>query len=233
MKKSILIHIFFSLLLLSFIQRNTINAMQSNDVIDVINNTKSRWYLCTICDKNVTNLTRHKRKHTGEKPFACDICSKNFSERSGLAKHMPIHTKEKSLEKPFACEGCGKGFTTNGHLKKHISTIHMGIKPYVYSYSFSCALCDQVFKQKYNLQRHMQVHARRESFPCITCNKKFCYKKSFITHMALVHPQKKSFTASSVSKIEPTIDDNFLEPLFNFENYDNNSTYFFNQIDQK
>src|SRR5579863_8067932 len=165
MKKSILIHIFFSLLLLSFIQRNTINAMQSNDVIDVINNTKSRWYLCTICDKNVTNLTRHKRKHTGEKQFACDICNKKFSENDNFQKHIRIHTGEK----PFACNQCDQKFSRNGSLKKHILTIHMGIKPYVYSYSFSCALCDQVFKQKYNLQRHMQVHARRESFPCITC----------------------------------------------------------------
>ena len=42
--------------------------------------------------------------HTGEKPFKCDICKNDFSEKSGLAVHKRIHTGEK----PYECKICKK-----------------------------------------------------------------------------------------------------------------------------
>ena len=40
-------------------------------------------------------LWLHTYIHTGDNPYKCEICEKNFSDRSTLAQHNRIHTGEK------------------------------------------------------------------------------------------------------------------------------------------
>lgn len=66
--------------------------------------TKGRVFQCTGfpgCNMSFTrseHLARHKRKHTGERPFTCPYCSKNFSRLDNLRQHkQTVHAYENYL----------------------------------------------------------------------------------------------------------------------------------------
>ena len=65
------------------------------------------------------------RRHSGERPFACDAlgCGYTCAQGGHLMRHMRTHTGER----PFACDALGCGYTCSEsrNLTEHMRT-HTG-----------------------------------------------------------------------------------------------------------
>lgn len=63
-------------------------------------------------------MTRHLLRHTGNKPYKCNVCDYKTTQRDRLDSHVRTHTGEK----PFACPECDFRSTTKQGLYYHSRT---------------------------------------------------------------------------------------------------------------
>ncbi|TST73071.1 CLK4-associating serine/arginine rich protein [Bagarius yarrelli] len=87
---------------------------------------KKKEEACEFCGKrfrNSSNLTVHRRSHTGERPYRCGLCSYACAQSSKLTRHMKTHGT-RGNRAPFQCQLCSVPFTVYATLEKHLKKTH-------------------------------------------------------------------------------------------------------------
>jgi hypothetical protein len=78
---------------------------------------------CEFCGKvfkNFSNLTVHRRSHTGEKPYKCELCSYSCAQSSKLNRHRKTHGSMVDGKDILKCQYCYAPFSQHTTLEKHM-----------------------------------------------------------------------------------------------------------------
>ncbi|XP_034045565.1 LOW QUALITY PROTEIN: transcriptional repressor CTCF-like [Thalassophryne amazonica] len=163
--------------------------------------------LCSYTCPRRSNLDRHMKSHTDERPHKCHLCGRAFRTVTLLRNHLNTHTGTR----PHKCSDCDMAFVTSGELVRHRRYKHTHEKPFKCSmcdYSsvevsklkrhirshtgerpFQCSLCSYASRDTYKLKRHMRTHSGEKPYECYICHARFTQSGTMKMHILQKHTE--------------------------------------------
>ncbi|XP_046753118.1 zinc finger and BTB domain-containing protein 41-like isoform X2 [Diprion similis] len=134
---------------------------------------------CSICNEKIQShktKQKHEAYHRGV-GFPCHTCKKTYRSRANQLNHIQTVHSDFSNNK-LQCSICQKSIKTKSfrkHMLRHSSVLQ-------------CELCDKVFYDYRNLQRHIMDRHSNENYPhkkCNVCDASFPTQEQLEAHVAV------------------------------------------------
>ncbi|KAH7935109.1 hypothetical protein HPB52_004353 [Rhipicephalus sanguineus] len=132
--------------------------------------------------------------HTGEMPYACQVCPSKFRMKVSLDRHKQLHARGVEM---CHCPECGKTFERMRSLQQHLKW-HKTERPY------PCHLCPAKFTQKCHLKSHLLAHMGEKEHKCPLCEKRYSRRPPLHKHMRRMHRGVESTVSCTGSSSEIT-----------------------------
>lgn len=153
-------------------------------------------------------MVKHKRTHSLENNFICDICAKCFTSKCNLLAHMahhqdigsprvqcPIcelwyknaetlrtHLHRHRDKRRHVCDTCQKECKSRNALTAHIRYVHLQVK------QFECNICQKQFRRRLELTEHRARHTGETLYKCSFCPNTFTSSSNYFSHRKNRHP---------------------------------------------
>ncbi|XP_054829876.1 LOW QUALITY PROTEIN: zinc finger X-chromosomal protein [Eublepharis macularius] len=156
--------------------------------------TGEKPYQCQYCEyrsADSSNLKTHvKTRHSKEMPFKCDICFQIFSDTKELQQHIIMHQESKTHQ----CLHCDHKSSNSSDLKRHIISVHTK------EYPHKCDMCDKGFHRPSELKKHVAVHKGKKLHQCRHCDFKIADPFVLSRHILSVHTKDLPFRCKRCKK---------------------------------
>ncbi|XP_013846507.2 zinc finger X-chromosomal protein isoform X3 [Sus scrofa] len=156
--------------------------------------TGEKPYQCQYCEyrsADSSNLKTHvKTKHSKEMPFKCDICLLTFSDTKDVQQHALIHQESKTHQ----CLHCDHKSSNSSDLKRHIISVHTK------DYPHKCEMCEKGFHRPSELKKHVAAHKGKKMHQCRHCDFKIADPFVLSRHILSVHTKDLPFRCKRCRK---------------------------------
>uniref|UniRef100_A0A8C1JFJ0 Zinc finger protein X-linked n=1 Tax=Cyprinus carpio TaxID=7962 RepID=A0A8C1JFJ0_CYPCA len=147
--------------------------------------TGEKPYSCLYCDyksADSSNLKTHiKTKHSKEMPYKCDRCFQTFAEPDELLQHGLTHEEAKTHQ----CTHCDHKSSNSSDLKRHIISVHTK------DYPHKCEVCGKGFHRPSELKKHSAAHKAKKLHQCRHCNFKIADPFVLSRHILSAHTKEQ------------------------------------------
>lgn len=147
---------------------------------------KCRHIGCDLNFKRQDQLHSHEYTHTAQTLFHCTLpnCTKSYRNNAHLKRHIRVaHLAQSTLVLVPCKHGpeCSRSYKSKEKMLAHYQKVHVD-KSDIKSLSFSCDLCDAVFRRKAQYRQHMFGHTKQYPYTCQHCQRGFMNRYNLVRH---------------------------------------------------